>query len=469
MNKETENTGKGTQPAARPTILIAVSVCVAAAIGGVIYFKHKSPPTGSQAQPPATAIASKNSSEFTAETTPGTAVSQPLSKPAATDKAVPTEPSPAQAASDAKQKVKDLVSALNDTSKPIKDRKQAMKALAQIASAEALAALKTALQSGPDDLRAAIAESLGECTTAECTATLLGLLNDPNQAVVEAAIKGLAQQGSPQAVEALTKLLYDSSRSSALRGEVAAALGTVSQPGIVDTLSQAAANISDPEIVTQIVNALGGRDFAETQAFFQTYLRNPNISSELRVEAVEALSHAQGDPSAFLATIASDVDSDVRVAAAWAMSATETSGNAGAQLLSLLQSEQDPDVRLRLYQALRNQESFDPGLALATVQKETDPSARVAGLGMLAKNLRDNPTPELQSFFDQTAAQELKQMALSGEDPHDRMAAVIALTRAATTPSAQAALVEVAQQSNDPKVKQSAGNIVSGLQGRVRQ
>src|SRR5262249_14758496 len=158
------------------------------------------------------------------------------------------------------------------------------------------------------------------------------------------------------------------------------------------------------EIVTQIVNALGGRDFAETQSFFQNFLRSPNIPSELRVEAAEALSRAQGDPSAFLVTLGNDLDSDVRVAAAWAMSATETSGTVAAQLLSLLQSEQDPDVRRRLYQALRNQDSFDLGLAMATVQKETDPSARVAGLGMIAKTLRDNPNPELQSFFDQTAA-----------------------------------------------------------------
>ena len=467
MNSDTEKNREGEQPPARPTILIAAFVCAAVAIGGVIYFKNKSSSSSSQLQPPAAAVASKSSPEK--ETTPNTHVSQTISQHATTEKTTPAVAAPSQAASDGKQSVKDLATTINDTSKSIKDRKEAMKALARIASAEALAALKAALQSGPDDLRAAIAESLGECATAECTATLLGLLNDPNQAVVQAAIKGLAQQGSPQAIEALTKLLYDSSRSSALRGEVAAALGTVNQPGIVDTLSQAAANISDQEIVTQIVNALGGRNFSETEAFFQTYLRNPNISSELRVEAVEALSHAQGDPSAFLATLANDVDSDVRIAAAWAMSATETSGTAGATLLSLLQAEQDPDVRLRLYQALRNQENFDLGLALATVQKEADPSARIAGLSMLAKNLRDNPTPELRSFFDQTGASELKQMALLGEDPHDRMAAVVALTRAATTPSAQAALVEVAQQSNDPKVKQSAGNIVSGFLGRVQQ
>ena len=107
-----------------------------------------------------------------------------------------------------------------------------------------------------------------------------------------------------------------------------------------------------------------------------------------------------------------------------------------------------------MYQALGNQESFDVASVLAAVQKETDPAARVAGLDLLAKTLRDKPSPALQTFFDQTALAELKQMALTGESEDNRMMAVIALRRANTTAS-QAALQEVAQQSTDPTVSQS--------------
>ena len=89
-----------------------------------------------------------------------------------------------------------------------------------------------------------------------------------------------------------------------------------------------------------MLNALGGREFSETQTFFQNYLRSPNTSSDLRVAAIEALSETKGDPTAFLVSVASDVDSDVRASAAWVLSATEVTGNAGGQLLGLLQSEQ---------------------------------------------------------------------------------------------------------------------------------
>jgi hypothetical protein len=174
-------------------------------------------------------------------------------------------------------------------------------------------------------------------------------------------------------------------------------------------------------------------------------LRSADVSTENRVAAIEALVGAQGDPTALLASMASDPEADVRVAAASALMATEVTGNVGPQLLALAQTEADPDVRLRLYQAMENQESFDAKAALALVQGEKDPSARIAGMDMLAKELRDHPTPELQAFFNQTAIPELKQMALNGETFDDRQQAVIALTRS-HAPEAMAALQDVAKQ-----------------------
>ena len=142
------------------------------------------------------------------------------------------------------------------------------------------------------------------------------------------------------------------------------------------------------------------------------------------------------------------------------MSATDSTGNSGSQLLAALQGEQDADVRRRLYQALGNQETFDASTALALVQRETDPAARVAGMDLLAKTVHDNPTPELQTYFDQTAAPALKNTALTGETSNDRMAALIALVRA-STPSAMSALQDLAQQATDPRVKDSAAKIVA--------
>jgi len=181
------------------------------------------------------------------------------------------------------------------------------------------------------------------------------------------------------------------------------------------------------------------------------------VSTDMKVTALEAIGQAQGDASTFLASIAKDQSqpADVRAAAAWAMSTTETEGTEGAQLTAMLQTETDPDVRRRLYQALANQESFDVGSVQAMVQKETDPSVLLAGMDLLAKSLRENPSSSLQSFFDQTATPQLKNLALNDQAAQDRMAAVIALVRAGT-PDSLAVLQDLAQQSTDPKVAQSA-------------
>ena len=358
-----------------------------------------------------------------------------------------------------------LISVLNDPSASAAEKKQAIKALAQNGSPAAVAALKQALTSGSKDLRAAVAKGLGECDSAECAKMLSDLLNDPSIDIARAAIQGLAQQGSPQSVDTLTKLLNDASRPAELRMDAAEGLGSINQPGVLEALSNAALTIQDDAIVTQVLNALGTRDFSETKDFFNNYLHSPSISSEMRVAAVEALGQAQGTPSDFLLSLASDGDPDVRVAAAWAMSTTEETGKVGAQLVSLLQGESDPDVRLRLYQALSNQEGYDVPSVLNAVRNEKDPSAMVAGLGLLAKTLRDSPTPDLQAFFNQTGYAQLKETAMSGASGEDRLQAVIPLVRA-NTPGALAALQDLSQQAPDPRVKQSA---TSALRGFARQ
>ena len=462
LNTETNKSGGGTRQGARPVVLIGVvAVAVLVVLAAVLLRK---PPTDSQ----------KQASQQTQEVSVVTTATNPAWATQTTD-APPAERAPAHPAMGTnvagaagpagpttekpQVPVKDLIKALKDASLPLLERKAAIQALAKLGTREAIDALKEALKGGSEELRAAIAEGLGDCGTEECTAMLLGLLNDGNEAVARAAVRGLAAQGTVKAAETLAKLLNDGQRSVDMRIEAALGLGTIEQPGVLETLQQAARTIGDEDIVTQVLNAIGGRDFSETQAFFQQYLGSAP-SSDLRVAAIESLWQAKGDPTAFLAGYISDPDAEVRASAAWAMSATDATGNAGPQLLASLQGEQDADVRLRLYQALRNQESFDTGTALALVQREADSLARVAGMDLLASSLRNNPTPEVQTFFDQTAAPALKNTALTGESSHERMAAVIALVRA-STPSAMSALQDLAQQATDPRVKDSAAKIVA--------
>jgi HEAT repeat protein len=339
---------------------------------------------------------------------------------------------------------------LTNLSLPLSERRKVAEELAQDGSEAALAALKQAFATAPEDMRAAIAESLGMCAGPECAKWLQELLQDPSTVVARGAVRALAGEGSAEAAAALLRLLGDVNTDSELRLSIAHNLGSVEQPGVTQALADLARTAQDPELAMAALSALGQRYFSQTEPFFKEYLSTPGISSELRVAAIEGLTQARDNPSALLLSMAADPDAEVRSAAAWALSATRDTGNVGAQLLDLLSQETDPKVRLRLYQALGNQESFDPGAALALVQNETNPSALLAGLDLLAKAVRDTPTPQLQTFFDNTAIAELKQIALTG-NYDDRQKARTALARA-HTPGALAALHDLAGQLAPPNL-----------------
>jgi HEAT repeat protein len=450
LNKQSDKLKANTSQGVRPGVFIAVlSAAALLLLGGVLLFSRK-------ASAPASATSSGTvASVPVARQAPQTApvgTVNPGNLPASTPVVTPAN-------TNVQVSVQDLVAALTDLSQPLSVRKKAIKSLAQLGTPEALAALKAALLSGSEDFRAAIAEGMGECATPECAAMLSGLLDDSSETVVKAAVRGLAQQGSPQAVTALTQLLYDSQRSQNVRAAAAQGLATIDQPGAMTTLAQAAVNITDEAVVSRVLDAIATRNITETQPFFQNYLQS-TASTELKVDAVEALAQAKGDPGAYLASLVSNPDPEIRAAAAWAMSDTDAEGNFGTQLLSQLRVESASDVRVRLYQALGNQESFDVFAAMAAVKNEADPTARVAGLDLLARTLRNQPDPTVQSYFDQTAAPELEKVALNGETTADRMAAVTALIRAGT-PAALGALQQLTQQTKDPRVLNSASSFLA--------
>ena len=91
----------------------------------------------------------------------------------------------------------------------------------------------------------------------------------------------------------------------------------MNQPGVFESLRQAALTINDTDIVEQVLSALGSRNFDETGSFFNDYLHSATTLPEMKVAALEALAQAKGNPTAFLASMLTDGDAEVRAAAAW--------------------------------------------------------------------------------------------------------------------------------------------------------
>ncbi len=353
---------------------------------------------------------------------------------------------------------------LND-SLPLKIRRQTARSLAKLGSDQALVALKAALREGTPYLRAAIGEGLGECLHSEARGLLADLANNAEETAARGAIRGMALRADAEAVELLGNMLFDPYKPDSVRTEAALALGDIHQPAALTLLTRAANEIQDETINEHAIEGLGRRPFDETADFFHSYLESSAASAESKSEALEALSQAEGDVGPVLLKYASDPNPEIRAAAAWSLSAMETQTDFGLQLLALLQQETSPEVRLRLYQALANQESCDWPSVLTLAKSESEPGPRLAGFSLVAQACSAVSVPEVLDFFSQTALPELKIIALSSPSPEDRLTAAIILRRAGTTQSA-AALHELSRQSNDAKVIAAAQ---AAFQRRAKQ
>ncbi len=209
-----------------------------------------------------------------------------------------------------------LTSLMLDKTLSLQMRRQAARSLAKIGTDEAMARLKAALTNdSPTYVKTAIAEGLGQSPNAEARDLLHELVNGKDETVARAAARGLAARGDADAVETLGNLLYNEQTPLSVRTESALALGDVDLPGAQDLLTKAVTQIQDDDVVESVLDGMGRRPFSETEDFFRGYLDSPNVSSDLKVLAIEAVSDSDDDVAPFLSKYLNDADPSVRAAA----------------------------------------------------------------------------------------------------------------------------------------------------------
>ena len=351
--------------------------------------------------------------------------------------------------------VQDLIFNLKDDSLPWKIRRHMALELAKRGTDEAIAALKELAATASLSLKAVIAEALGHSQHPEARTTLFAMLHEQDEAVVQGAIRGLAALGDREAVNTLSAMLLDPTTPASLRAAAALALGEAKNPAAVSALTGAFEQIAESELREQILTGLGKQSFDSTREFFHALLDSARVKPELRVAAIEALANGSDNTVPFLLKYLRDDDPQVRAAAAWSLTMSDTSGDLGNELAALLLQEQNAGARTRLYQALAHQENFDFGSVLPVITAERDMEARLAGFTAWAAYCKSSDQSQIAYQFDQEAVPELRQVALSASDLGDRLNSVIALRRAGT-PAAYGALQIITAQVTDARVVQAA-------------
>jgi HEAT repeat protein len=332
-----------------------------------------------------------------------------------------------------------------DESVDLKERRIHAYRLARVGSPECIAALLKVLATAPPEHRAFMAQLIGSTGNPAAKEWLLPLLDDPDQSVVRAAIRGLSAIGGDDVTRKISAFLQDPAQPETIRIEAALGLGMVGTPAAGDALVRALAGTPSDDLAIPILDGLGRFEFPQVEATFTQILTHPETPTALKIAALEALANSSGDAVPYLLDGAEHLaDPDSRAAAAWAISAHTEGPDCGRELIRLAGSEPEPDVRRRLYEAMLPQASVQADALLSKVQAEHDPAARVAGFNAIGAAIRREPASTTAGNFDREIAPELVRIATEPNSLNLQMRAVFALRRAGT-PGARDALARIVE------------------------
>ncbi len=350
---------------------------------------------------------------------------------------------------------------VRDSNSPLRERRGAAWHLARSANRSELEELRKIFfePNTPSSVKTAIIEGIGYCQEPEKLDFILLVLQDEEDSVVRAAIRGLSAIGDERSIDILADIVNASAELDNVAAQAVSSLAQIDNSKAFDTLVGMYNNPrfkDDNGYKEQIISALGQRDISETIEFFRKIYQDENSDSSIKATVVEAVGESSGDTTTFLLEAMQNPDSQVRANAAWAFAEADDIGNISPQLKNMLQKEQDPYVRKNLYLALGNQSNCTADDIISIVAKEPDIEAKLAGYDLLAKNLENAKSSALGQFIDNIAVPELKYVALNSNHLNQKLNAIITLKRIDSEASKKA-LAETATTSTDYRVVKAIG------------
>lgn len=276
-------------------------------------------------------------------------------------------------------------------------------------------------------------------------------LNDPDQEIRRAALRGL---GRTETAEAENLLAFYAKDGVAVEEstEAALVLGQMVNPSVTGRLRGLLGQSRDPVLREHLVDALAGRPWEQTQAFFSNHLRDPKIAPQEKQNALAMLGLRDSAPPETLSAALNDVHEELRAGAYQGLVWRSQSFESQKIKTSLLR-ETDPTVRGLAYEAWGNQEDARSGEILAQYRKETDTEARLRALKAWARSYGRDPVPG--DPFLREAVAVLEQVAMTDRDPGERREALQAL-QATSTLEGREALGRIAASNSLLRIRELA-------------
>lgn len=314
----------------------------------------------------------------------------------------------------------------------------------------------------PVNVRVVILESIGASGRPEASEFLRSYLADPEQGMRRAAVRGLASTGRAEDAQLLGQWMGRAGLAIEESTEVALALGGSRAPNATSILLQAYPRAEQPELVQCLLLGLAERPFAQTQGFFMTMLGDPATEPDRKKEALQALGQFDSVREEFFAPYLQSPDPEIRSGAYLGLMVL-AEGNPGPRLLVSLQRETDPEARLSALEALGMQPSGDPWTMNRIALAEKEPISRILAAKAMARSLQGRGSIDAAVHeFGRIWAPELARLAIEGSNT-EGMQAVSALALQINSPQVRDALARIASTAQDTKVQAAAQRALRGI------
>jgi len=290
----------------------------------------------------------------------------------------------------------------------------------------------------------------------EAVPNLRAVLNDPDQEIRRAAMRGL---GRTETAEAESILMAYAKEGVAIEEstEAALVLGQMGSPAVTGKLQELLRQAQEPVLREHLVDALAGRPWEQTSRFFTEHLRNPNISVEEKQNALAMLGMRDTAPAGILTGALGDSKEEVRAGAyqglAWRNETMES-----AKVRSSLKRETDSGLRSLAYEAWGNQIDAKCSEIQADYPKETQPEVQLRALKAWARAYGRKPA-EGNSFATEAIGR-LEQLAMNDRDPGERKEALMGL-QAVGSMESKDALGRIAVNNSSARIRNLAKSMSS--------
>jgi HEAT repeat protein len=290
--------------------------------------------------------------------------------------------------------------------------------------------------------------------------SLQDFLNDANWQTRCAALRALAYTGSPEAARILAAYINNET-SIEESAQAVMALGEMQLPGTTQTLLEKYSEKPNDSLRSCLLDTLASRPYSETASFFQNYLNATDSGMDEKAEVIAALGFYKEAP---IELITPFLNSTVENLRAGAYQALAFRGNSlqGQLLLSKINSENSPETRASLYEAIGAQKDATSYQIAQAVRQESNPEAQLRAFKAWGAATGRSQDARERSEFASSAVPKLLEIALANPDPGEQRAALQALASSRTL-EAQKALHSIAEKTSSKNLSKLAKGLAENI------